>query len=641
MDFFPYEPRDTQRDIVAFIDRIVSSGKHAVVESGTGTGKTICSLAGTLPFAKRQGKKILYLTRTKSQQKQIITEMRAIAKDSEVFGIAMQGRSPSTCPMMASDPDLKYGTSDELSKLCSHLKKKDGGGVPKCPYYAAMADLDPEEYVKTVRRDMPDPETFQRRCADDGYCPYEASKLCLPYADVVAVPYTFAVVPAIRRHLLDWLNVPLEDLIIIIDEAHNLPDFLRDSCTSEFFLHSLDYVDRESDTYSNPEVSDGIAVSDVVNAMRKCFSEAALEYLMDSDGLIPYGFMEEILMSELCIPSPQLQTMCKNMIELGETIKEQKKEKRKLPRSYIGNLGAFIQFWLASDDVTYVRLINGGDDPSFEAYCMDPYEAAVPFRECFSSIHMSGTLEPLEQYKMELGLIKCETRVFPSPFDPENLLTLYAEDVTTRHKDLQIDPDNIDRIKDYIIEIVNGTGRNTAVFFPSYEMMDRFFTNGTTRELEGEVFSERRGMSQVELMETVDNFRSSSGGILFAVTGGRVSEGVDFPSRDLEVAVIVGLPYPRPSFKKEALIRYFDRRFGNGWESVVKTPMVRKMRQARGRLIRSEKDRGVAVILDSRVTQIYGFGAVPTKLPLEDISNFFDGIALPSELRIRRLGLEQ
>ena len=73
MDFFPYEPRDTQRDIVAFIDRIVSSGKHAVVESGTGTGKTICSLAGTLPFAKRQGKKILYLTRTKSQQKQIIT----------------------------------------------------------------------------------------------------------------------------------------------------------------------------------------------------------------------------------------------------------------------------------------------------------------------------------------------------------------------------------------------------------------------------------------------------------------------------------------------------------------------------------------------------------------------------------------
>ena len=637
MDYFPYEPRDTQRDIVAFIDRTVSSGRHAVIESGTGTGKTICSLAGTLPFAKREGKKILYLTRTKSQQKQIISELRKIAEGNDVFGIAMQGRSPSTCPMMASDPELRYGTSDELSKLCSHLKKKGADGRPGCPYFAAISDMDPETYVRQVKGDMPDPEAFQKRCMDDGYCPYEASKICLPYADVVAVPYTFAVIPAIRRHLLDWLNVPLEDLIIIIDEAHNLPDFLRDSCTSEYFLHSLDYVEKEADDQSNPEVSDGIAVSDVVAAMRKCFSEAALEYLLDADGLIPYGFLEEILMSELCIPSPQLHAMCKNMIELGETIKERKKEKRKLPRSYIGNLGAFIEFWMGSDDVEYVRLINGGNDPSFEAYCMDPYEPALPFRECFSSIHMSGTLEPLEQYVKELGLIKCDHRTFPSPFDPENLLTIYAEDVTTRHKDLQIDPDNIGRITDYIIETVNGVGRNTAVFFPSYDMMDRFIANGTSRELEGEVFSERRGMSQVELMDTVDSFRSSDGGILFAVTGGRVSEGVDFPSRDLEVAIIVGLPYPRPSFKKEALIRYFDRRFGNGWECVVKTPMVRKIRQARGRLIRSEKDRGVAVVLDSRVTQIYGFGAIPTKDPVGDVNDFFDGLFLPSELAGRRL----
>ena len=641
MDYFPYEPRATQRDIVAFIDRTVSSGRHAVIESGTGTGKTICSLAGTLPFAKREGKKVLYLTRTKSQQKQIISELRTIAADHDVFGIAMQGRSASTCPMMAGDQELKYGTSDELSKLCSHLKKKDADGRPKCPYYAAMADLDPETYVRSVKADMPDPETFQRRCADDGYCPYEAAKLCLPYADVVAVPYTFAVIPAIRRHLLDWLNVPLEDVIIIVDEAHNLPDFLRDSCTSEYFLHSLEYVEKESDQHSNPEVSDGIAVSDVVAAMRKCFSEAALEYLLDADGLIPYGFMEEILMSELCIPSPQLQSMCKNMIELGETIKEQKKERRKLPRSYIGNLGAFIEFWMGCDDVGYVRLINGGDDPSFEAYCMDPYEPAEPFRECFSSIHMSGTLEPLDQYVKELGLVKCDTRVFPSPFDPENLLTIHVSDVTTRHKDLQIDPDNIGRIKDYIIEIVNGVGRNTAVFFPSYDMMDRFFMNGTAEALEGEVFSERRGMSQTELMDTVDNFRTSSGGILFAVTGGRVSEGVDFPSRDLEVAVIVGLPYPRPSFKKEALIRYFDRRFGNGWECVVKTPMVRKIRQARGRLIRSERDRGVAVVLDSRVTQIYGFGSIVTRDPVADISDFFDGLVLPSDLRVGRSGPDE
>jgi DNA excision repair protein ERCC-2 len=123
------------------------------------------------------------------------------------------------------------------------------------------------------------------------------------------------------------------------------------------------------------------------------------------------------------------------------------------------------------------------------------------------------------------------------------------------------------------------------------------------------------------------------------VTGGRVSEGIDFPSRDLELAIIVGLPYPRPSFKKEALIRYFDRRFSNGWEAVVKTPMVRKMRQARGRLIRSETDRGAAIILDNRVTQIYGFGAIPTKDAVSDINDFFDELLTPSDLALRRQAL--
>lgn len=614
MDYFPYEPRDAQRDLIAFIDSAVSSGRHAVVESGTGTGKTVCSLAGALPFARGTGRKILYLTRTKSQQKQVLSEMRRISETEPVFAVAIQGRSPSTCPMASSDPELRAGNSEELSKLCSHLKKKGEDGRCGCPYYQAMDSLDPEGYADSMRGDMPDPEDFQRRCRDDGYCPYEASKICLPYADVIAVPYTFVVIPPIRRRLLDWINTTIEETVIIVDEAHNMPDFLRDSCTSEYHLHSLDDVLREADDNRDPEVSDGISVSDVVGAFRKCFSEAALEYLIDDDGPVPFGFVEEVLMSTLCVPSTQLQCICKNMIELGEAIKDAKKKRRKLPRSYIGSLGSFISFWMACDDTSYVRVINGSDDPYFEAYCMDPYDAAEPFRSCFSSIHMSGTLEPLHQYTQELGLRRCGERVFPSPFDP----------------------DNIGRIKDHIVRIANSLGRNTAVFFPSYDMMERFCRNGTPELLDGEVFSERRGMSQMELMETVGRFRSSSGGVLFSVTGGRISEGIDFPGTDLEVAVIVGLPYPRPSFKKEALIRYFDMRFGNGWEGVVRTPMVRKMRQARGRLVRSDADRGVAIVLDSRIAQIRGFDAIVSRDPEADAEDFFREIVSPSELLAKR-----
>ena len=151
--------------------------------------------------------------------------------------------------------------------------------------------------------------------------------------------------------------------------------------------------------------------------------------------------------------------------------------------------------------------------------------------------------------------------------------------------------------------------RNTAVFFSSYSMMDRFISDGVPDLFDREVYFERKGMGQVELMETVDNFRTSEGSVLFAVTGGRVSEGLDFPSKELELAIIIGIPYPYPTMKLNSLIRYTNYRFGSGWEHAVKSPAVRKMRQARGRLIRSETDRGVCVVFDRRVGAISGYDA--------------------------------
>jgi DNA excision repair protein ERCC-2 len=111
--------------------------------------------------------------------------------------------------------------------------------------------------------------------------------------------------------------------------------------------------------------------------------------------------------------------------------------------------------------------------------------------------------------------------------------------------------------------------------------------------------------------------------VLFAVAGGRVSEGLDFPSKDLELVIIVGVPYPYPTVKLNSLVRYEDYRFGNGWEHAVKSPTVRKMRQARGRLIRSETDRGVCVVLDRRIGAVQGFDASPcSNIPLA-VREFF------------------
>ena len=618
---FPYTPRGEQDDLIDFIRSSVSEGKSAVIESGTGTGKTVCSLTGVLEDQPYHGSKVVYLTRTKSQQKQVMSEMREINKNRDIFAVAIQGRSATTCPMMIKDPELSYGTPDELSKWCSEFKKRKGkeGG---CPYFDAIENANIDQIIAKMRDDLPDPESFQKRCLDMGLCPYEMSKAAIPFANLVCAPYPFMLTRAARNAFVDWLGVPINEVVIITDEAHNVPDYLREIESSEYTLHALDYVEKEVSQWGDELIHDDIRISDMISAMRTAFREATDEYLNEEDGLIPPYFLEESLMSSLKTTSFNILKMTKNMIDIGENIIEKKKEMRKLPRSYIRSLGAFLFTWMNSDDISYVKLINGGERTSFEVYSMDPYEAAEPFRICRSSIHMSGTLEPLEEYVEELGL-DANIRRFDSPFDPNNLLSLYDEDVTTKHEEMMRDPDMIRTLENHTMDIIGSVVRNTAVFFSSYSMMDRFIADGIPDMLDREVYYERREMGQVELMETVDSFRTSEGSVLFAVAGGRVSEGLDFPSKDLELVIIVGVPYPYPTVKLNSLVRYEDYRFGNGWEHAVKSPTVRKMRQARGRLIRSETDRGVCVVLDRRIGAVQGFDASPcSNIPLA-VREFF------------------
>jgi DNA excision repair protein ERCC-2 len=115
-------------------------------------------------------------------------------------------------------------------------------------------------------------------------------------------------------------------------------------------------------------------------------------------------------------------------------------------------------------------------------------------------------------------------------------------------------------------------------------------------------------MSQSALMDLVSDFKQcgmddGDGAALFSVMGGRISEGMDFPAEQLEIALIVGIPYPKPSAKQRGLQRYYENKFRKGWEYTVEAPTARKLLQSIGRLIRDKNDRGVAVILDRRASR--------------------------------------
>ncbi|MDD1771423.1 MAG: ATP-dependent DNA helicase [Methanomassiliicoccales archaeon] len=627
MDLFPYPPRPNQVEFVRSVERTMLDQKHLVLESGTGSGKTVCALSGALQAALARGKKVIYLTRTNSQEKQVILELRKINEKAPVFGVALQGRQ-GTCPLVRRDKELSAGTPEELSRVCRDkrrrvLEDRPGG----CRFFKGLQDMDMAQVLDHCRRTLPTAEELIDYCDSLNICPHEVMKELAHDARVVAAPYAYFFMPFIRNSLLDWMECPMGDALLIVDEAHNLPDYTREIESFQLSRYILDMVAKEVEEFGDPEVIKGGSVKDVHDECVRLLDEAIDEYLIDEDGLIPPSFVEEGLMAAFTASSHSLSAMAKLLMEQGDIIRETRFAQGRLPRSFTYSMGAFISYWLSLDEECFVKLVVGGENPCLKAYCIDPVVTTSAILGCGGSLHMSGTLVPLNEYRDSIGLpLDSPMVTFPSPFPKENRRVFYVDDVSTKYEEMQSSPDMVDAIEDHVVQVCNGTRRNTVVFFPSYALMDRFVEDGVSRRISRKVHMEGRGMAQLELMDVVTRFKAASaeGQVLFAVMGGRISEGIDFPEDELEVAIVVGIPYPRPTAKQRALLHYYELKFRKGWEYTVKGPAIRKLQQSIGRLIRTERDVGAALVLDRRITQFSDrLELTPTEHPLQDIQQFF------------------
>jgi DNA excision repair protein ERCC-2 len=649
---FPYSPRKNQEEIMQEITEALGKKKQFAFESGTGSGKTICVLAAALSYALENQKKIIYTTRTNAQQQQVILELRAIkqnTKDQRIYGVGMQGRG-NMCLLAHEDPEIQNGSSEELSRFCSHQKKLVASGKNKgCRYYRRfLSDKDCVDTIMTwAKKHMPTAEEFVHTCEKKEVCPYEINKLIINDALVVVVPYVYVFDKTIRVKLFDWLSVSEEDVVLVVDEAHNLPDYLRELFSAELSTWMLNSCLMEADQYGNPSLADGrISVTglckdimDIVTVLRDTYVYGILEGGIrrisneKNDALIPSHELEIELLSRLKITSMTLKDIINDLLAYGEKIQEYKQKDGKLPRSYLHSLGIFLRFWTTIEMDQYIKLIvdaGDGKNPRVEAYCLDPSIGTDILMQVHCSIHMSGTLEPLDEYRDSLGL-PLETRlaVYPSPFPPENRKIFFVRDVTTRYEDLTKDKTIIPQLWRYVSEICNRFPKNIMVIFPSFNTLSMFRKNGHFAEIQRCLYVEEQDMSQSEIMDLVTDFKSCGdqdrlGAALFSVMGGRISEGMDFPAEQLEIAVIIGIPYPKPTARQRGLQNYYDQKFGKGWEYTVQGPAARKMLQAIGRLIRKEDDRGVAVILDKRAPRFHRYikDMLESKNLLTDISRF-------------------
>jgi DNA excision repair protein ERCC-2 len=628
------------REVVATTER----GGTLLVNAPTGSGKTVAILAPLLEHAGRTGHRILYLVRTHSQEVQVIQEARTIAHRLEqpLLAVGLEGRA-GRCFLLESVAEVKGATAEEHGKLCADRKRAteramqgelplapppelpEGGEIDLtdldgCPYYARVLQADLEGLIERFGTKLPNPTEFESYCREENLCPYELAKKLVPHARLVTAPYAFFFHPHIRRSLFRWLGVGPESIDLVVDEAHNLPNHLRELTTVALPQESVRRARAEVAERGDFQLPDGPSATRFFDIVGAAVEELIQALAREDDAVLPPSVFEDALLTALGGTSHRLDTWLGALATWGENLREERRRERHLPRSWVHTVALTLLSWPQLEPPSYVKVATRLPRPALEAFALDAANSARPILDCHLSVHMSGTLAPLEEYRDSLGL-GGTTRLLdvPSHFPPEHRKFLYDPSVTTRFEELRTDPRAIPRLADRLVEVLQCLPVKTAVFFPSFELMQRVLEAGLQSQLPGNVFIEYSKLPMGDLWRSIEGWKKDpEGTILLGVAGGRLAEGIDYPNQELEAVVLVGIPYPRPTAKREALRRFLDRTTGKGWEYTVDAPASRAILQACGRMIRSEHDRGIAIILDRRAPAFAA--SLPGLAPVGDLA---------------------
>ena len=305
----PYSPRGNQPEIIDRINSAIRHQSHIVLESPTGSGKTFCSLAAVLPIAIENNLRIVYCVRTNSQQKQVVHELQQFRKVGySISAVAFQGRE-SLCPEQKYDNELKRSNWVEKSKICKSLKTQSRMGESGCRFYRKLL-RGGDSLVKKWSSDILTAEEFAEQAEEAGICPYELNKLILKEAKVVIVPYVYFFEEFIRKFMLGRMCVSLDKVIVVVDEAHNLPDWSRNAASESLTIETINRAVVESNKYGL-QLADGRHTTSFLNIV-----EASIESL--SDYHIPDNEEEGLLPSHLVAPDSEVPTFETEMMSLGK-----------------------------------------------------------------------------------------------------------------------------------------------------------------------------------------------------------------------------------------------------------------------------------------------------------------------------------
>ncbi|MFW9834451.1 MAG: helicase C-terminal domain-containing protein [Candidatus Thorarchaeota archaeon] len=596
-DFFPYpEARDGQEDMMRRIEESVNSGVHICAEAPNGFGKTCVTLSGVLPWIKRKKGKVLYCARTHRQLDRVMEELEKISENSDVSGVSFRGRRHMCLnSFVLENADFVA----PISEVCGQLK-----ATGRCSFYENLRRAgNPEELLEDMPKKVLTAPEIAKIAAGRSICPYELTKRLAKVVEVVALSYLYVFDPWILDMFIPELETPPSKMILVQDEAHNVPATALDSASDSLTIGAIRQALREATTYNDEPTKD------FTRALAKTVLELSTDMKQTEERPVdPRQIVEITIKVAQLAHQPQILA---HMKDLGTKIRRGLLKAGKFPRSSIHRVSEFLTRWLRCadrEDYTFLLASSRGYGESrrvsLDLVALDPTSVTGNILNMVhNSIAISGTMSPLDAYSEMLGFGPDAIKAtFQSPFARRNRLGLIVSGLDTSFQNRN--KSTFKQMIDHCVAVADGTPSNTGIFTSSYSIAKSLLDAGLEKRLRRKLFIEKAGMKGTENDKLIDEFKRQGdrgGAVLLGVQGGRNSEGGDFPGTTMESVVVVGAPYAKPTPRMEAQISYYDSRFNQkGRDYAYVLPAMTRAIQAAGRPVRRLDDRGVIVMLDQR-----------------------------------------
>ncbi len=554
-----------------------------VAHAPTGIGKTAAVLSAAVDHALKNQKTIFFLTPKHTQHTIVVDTVKRMRKRHGVSASVVDIIGKQwMCPHRVRDL-----SSREFNEFCRSRKKDE-----TCEYYNntrrnKLSRNGLDAAAKILAEPLHNEEAL-KICSESGLCPYEVLLEAGRKADVIVCDYFHVFSPSVRRAFLSKLDRSVEDSVLIVDEAHNLPDRIRSIMSNTLSTYTLDRASKEAKALDMRQLAD-----DFIETV-KVLKKLARSVKPGGERFVDKTEFADELEAALKMPYDDFHG---GVEALGEEV-------LKLPnryRSHAKTAARFLESWRGLD-LGYARILRKERKGLKLSYrCLDPgVSCSEVFNAVYSAVLMSGTLTPLSMYSDTLGLPGNRTmeRAYRSPFPRENRLTLLVPGLTTKYA--QRGDFMYGKYASTISSVLSHIPGNAAVFYPSYRLLAEI---GARVKSSKEVVAERQDMKKADrrrVFNRLVNLRGDGGGVLMGVQAGGFSEGLDYAGNLLDAVVIVGLPLEHPTLETQALIDYYDFRFERGWDYGYIYPAMNRALQAAGRCIRSETDRGAIILLDER-----------------------------------------